>query len=206
MGGALSGNIASKLAVSAFINTVKGFLRPAVSRKQLESMLTSAVSLANDEVYARAKADSACVGMGTTLVGAAFSGEKAVIINVGDSRAYRITNEDIARITRDHSLVEDMVLSGEISSEEARNHPSKNLITKAVGTDVHVEGDLYPVDIDSGEYILLCTDGLTNLVTDQEILYEILYGGDISNCCDRLAEIANDRGGFDNITVVLIEG
>jgi len=141
--------------------------------------------------------------MGTTLVAVVATQTKTAVINIGDSRAYRINSEGIEKITRDHSLVEDMVRMGELTEEQAQEHPGKNLITRAVGTDVSVTGDVFFPDMKRGEYILLCSDGLSNLVSEQEMLYEVMYGEN-SDCCRRLIDIANDRGGYDNITVVLL--
>ena len=142
--------------------------------------------------------------MGTTLVSAVSGPEGIVVSNVGDSRAYRITAEGIRRITRDHSLVESMVQRGDITEEEARRHPNRNLITRALGTDETVESDGYRTELAPGEYLLLCTDGLTITVSDQEMLFEILHGGDEESCLSRLLAIAREHGAPDNVTAVLM--
>lgn len=206
MGGAKAGNIASKLASNAFVEHTVSLLRPGAKQKDIEEIMTDSLFAANQSVHDMALSDSFYDGMGTTLVGLIATESGVTIINVGDSRAYLINKDDgISRITRDHSLVEDMVEMGKITAEEAKGHPGKNLITRAVGTDATVSGDVYTVNPEKGSYILMCTDGLTNLVSDQELLYEVLYGEDVSACCKRLVEIANSRGGYDNITVVLLE-
>ncbi len=204
MGGAKAGNVASKLAANAFIEHAKSVIRPGITSKDVEEIVLDSLAAANQSVNDMAVSDSFYNGMGTTLVGAISTEDGVVIINVGDSRAYLINKEGIERITRDHSVVEDMVEMGKLTAEEAKEHPGKNLITRAVGTDESVNGDVYNVKVESGTYILMCTDGLTNLVSDQEILYEVLYGEDTEECCKRLTEIANSRGGFDNITAVLL--
>jgi protein phosphatase len=130
---------------------------------------------------------------------------KAHIINVGDSRAYHVTSEGITRVTRDHSVVEDLISHGEITPEQARLHPQRNLITRALGAEKTVKADLYEIPVKEGDFLLLCTDGLTNLATDQEILYELLHGGPAEDCCGRLLDITLTRGAPDNVTVVLIQ-
>lgn len=204
MGGAAAGNIASRIALEEFKKQIENSEYKAASEEQLKSLLDTAANSANLAVYEHAGRDRKLHGMGTTLVAAVISSSRIGIINIGDSRAYKISGEGIVRITRDHSLVEDMVLMGELTEKQAQVHPGKNLITRAVGTDRNVSGDVYFPDIKSGEYILLCTDGLSNLVTEHEILYEVLYGGKNSDCCKRLIDIANSRGGYDNITAVLL--
>ncbi|NLF35243.1 MAG: serine/threonine-protein phosphatase, partial [Clostridiales bacterium] len=111
----------------------------------------------------------------------------------------------IHRITRDHSVVEDLIVQGEITPEEARQHPQRNLITRALGSERQVQADLYEERLAEGEVILLCTDGLSNVVTEQEILYELVYGGPIETCCQRLLDITISRGAPDNVTVVLFQ-
>lgn len=204
MGGAKAGNIASKVAIEAFVGRVQGLMRPKRSVEQLKEVMKDAIRYANEQVHSLALADVKYRGMGTTLVAILVSGDSAVIGNIGDSRAYFVDHDGIRRITRDHSLVEDMVLLGELTEEEAKDHPNKNLITRAIGTDDNVTVDLYELVITPDSHLLLCSDGLSNLVSDQEILYEIVHGGEFDSCCKRLTEIANSRGGFDNITSVLI--
>ncbi len=204
MGGAAAGNVASQLAIEDFTNTIREVDSKNLSNEQLFNLLETAVNNANTKVYTEARASRELHGMGTTLVGVVSVGTKVAVVNVGDSRAYKITADGISKITRDHSLVEDMLIMGELTDEQAREHPGKNLITRAVGTDSSVVGDVYFPKIKKGEFILLCSDGLSNLVTEQEMLYEVLHGGENSECCKRLIDIANNRGGYDNITVVLL--
>ncbi|MBQ6846370.1 MAG: Stp1/IreP family PP2C-type Ser/Thr phosphatase [Oscillospiraceae bacterium] len=203
MGGAAAGNIASQLALETFTDCIRNEDYKNFSKEKIKSLLETAVSCANSAVHKKAMADRALSGMGTTLVGVIVTPSKTGIINVGDSRAYKVGVDGIERITRDHSLVSDMIQMGELTEEQAQDHPGKNLITRAVGTDSSVSGDVYFPEVQKGEYILLCSDGLSNLVSEQEILYEVMYG-DNSDCCARLIDIANDRGGYDNITVVLL--
>ena len=138
------------------------------------------------------------------MVAVMAAGETAYLLNVGDSRAYHISSEGIHKITRDHSLVEDMVRRGDITPEQARNHPQKNLITRALGTEKQLRPDFFRQSVLAGESLLLCSDGLSNVVTDQEMLYEVLHGGPAEECCRRLLDIALSRGAPDNVTCVLI--
>jgi protein phosphatase len=204
MGGARSGNVASRVAADTFIADLLLQVKPGMSQKNLRTAMASAVSAANAQVYEKAQTNAGYYGMGTTLVGAVVTPECAVLINIGDSRAYHISGDGIEQISRDHSLVEDLMHRGELSKEEAKHHPSKNLITRALGTDGAVVPDLFVRGMAEGDFLLLCTDGLTNAVEDQEILFEVLHGGDPSFACDRLTNMANSRGGPDNITIVLI--
>ena len=142
--------------------------------------------------------------MGTTLVAAYVMKDLAVIINVGDSRAYYVPfGEGISLLTRDHSIVEYMVQRGELTYEQAKNHPVKNVITRAVGTEETVEGDIFVCPVKKDGCLLLCSDGLSNEMADQEILFEVAHGVRKSDCCDRLLSIAKMRGAPDNVTVAM---
>ena len=204
MGGANAGDIASRVAIEAFAGRAQGLLRPNRTTEQIRIVLKEAVSYANNQVHALSKTEEKYQGMGTTLVGALVSGDSVVVGNVGDSRAYLVDESGIHRVTRDHSLVEDMIQMGELTEQQAKEHPGKNLITRAVGTDEAVTVDLYELKAKPESYLLLCSDGLSNLVNAQEILYEVVHGGAPEECCKRLIEIANARGGYDNITAVLL--
>lgn len=142
--------------------------------------------------------------MGTTLVGALVEHDIVDVINVGDSRAYYISGDGIEQITRDHSLVEDLIQRGHITPQEARNHPNKNVITRALGVDRHLKGDLFRRKMAPGSMLLLCSDGLSNMLEDSEILFEALHGGTRAECCQRLLRLALRRGATDNVTAVLL--
>ena len=204
MGGAKSGNVASALAADVFVQEVRRSWKAGMPQEQIEQMLESAVKLANFTVYDQAQQFEAFNGMGTTLVAALLSGKQGTIINVGDSRAYLINQAGITRLTTDHSLVEMMLQQGELTPEEARTYPGKNLITRAIGTESVVRGDLFQVDLERGDCILLCSDGLSNVVDDQEILFEVAHGVNKQFCCQRLLEIAKNRGAPDNVSSVLV--
>lgn len=134
-----------------------------------------------------------------------LQGSAAYIINVGDSRCYYLSEGEVSQVTEDHSVVGLMVARGQISEEEARTHPNKNLITRAVGTEPDVECDCFYLGLDQGEYLLLCSDGLSNMVSRPEMLFEITHGENGTQCCQRLIDIAKNRGAPDNVTVVLMK-
>ena len=125
-------------------------------------------------------------------------------MNEGDSRAYHVRPDGIFLLTRDHSLVQQLLERGDITAEQARSHPQKNLITRALGVEPDLKADLYDLDWHQGESLLLCSDGLSNVLTEQELLYEVIHGGEPENCCQRLLDIALRRGAPDNVTAVLI--
>ena len=204
MGGAKAGNVASTLAAEVFTQEVKRAWSSDLTGDRLEQMLRGAVKLANFTVYDQAQQCEDYSGMGTTLVAVLIHGKKASIVNVGDSRAYFITADGIRQITTDHSLVQMMITRGELTPEKAKRYPGKNLITRAIGTEEQVECDVFNLNVGKENYILLCTDGLSNLMDDQEILFEIAYSQDRGNCCERLLDIAKKRGAPDNVTSVLV--
>ena len=142
--------------------------------------------------------------MGTTLVAALVRGNRVSLINVGDSRAYVINQKGIRQITRDHSVVQMMVDRGELTAEMAKSYPGKNLITRAVGTEMTISGDIFRQELSRGDFLLLCSDGLSNLLDDQEILFEVVHGVNKERCCKRLLDIAVSRGAPDNVTSVLV--
>jgi protein phosphatase len=204
MGGAKSGNIASSLAVDVFVQEIKRSWKPGMDQERINQMLTSAVKLANFTVFDQAQQFEEFDGMGTTLVAVLIKNRRATIINVGDSRAYSITANGIKQITRDHSLVQMMVERGDLTPEVAKTYPGKNFITRAIGTEPMVLCDLFHLDLAKGDYILLCSDGLSNVMDDQEILFEVVHGVNKAHCCKRLLNIAKNRGAPDNVPSVLI--
>ena len=203
MGGAKAGNVASLVAVETFVDALKEMGSQEESRPA--AVLAQAAETANSAVFYRAATDPDCRGMGTTMVAALVVERMAYLLNIGDSRAYHVNDQGIARLTRDHSVVEDMVARGDITPEEARNHPRKNLITRALGSEEHIRADLYEKELQPGDFLLLCSDGLSNIVTDQELLYEVIHGGEPADCCQRLLNITMSRGAPDNVTAVLIQ-
>lgn len=204
MGGAKSGNIASSLAVDVFTQEVIRSWTPSLDQDRIDQMLTSAAKLANFTVYDQAQQFEEFDGMGTTLVAVLIHARSVTTINVGDSRAYVMDADGITQITRDHSLVQMMVDRGDLSAEQAKSYPGKNFITRAIGTEQTVSCDIYHREVSRGDYILLCSDGLSNMMDDQEILFEAVHGVSKHRCCKRLLDIAKNRGAPDNVTTVLI--
>ena len=204
MGGAKSGNVASSLAVDVFVQEVKRTWKPLMDQEKVDQMLQSAVKLANFTVFDQAAQFEEFDGMGTTLVAVLIKGKKATVVNVGDSRAYGISRKGIQQISKDHSLVQMMVERGELKPELAKTYPGKNFITRAIGTETFVMSDIFHLDVAKGDYILLCSDGLSNMMDDQEILFEVVHGVNKQACCQRLLDIAKNRGAPDNVTSVLV--
>ena len=204
MGGAKSGNIASTLAVEVFVEEIRRCWKPGMDQEKTDQMLRSAVKLANFTVYDQSAQFEEFDGMGTTLVAVLVQGRKATIVNVGDSRAYVIDRSGIRQITKDHSLVQLMVDRGELMPEVAKSYPGKNFITRAIGAETTVMCDVFHRELSKGDFLLLCSDGLSNLMDDQEILFEVVHGVNKQHCCKRLLNIAKNRGAPDNVTSVLI--
>ena len=204
MGGAKSGNVASSLAADVFSQEIERTWTPNMEWDKADQMLKSAVKLANFTVYDQASQFEEFSGMGTTLVAALVRGRQVSFVNVGDSRAYIINQKGIRQVTRDHSVVQMMVDRGELTAEMAKSYPGKNLITRAVGTEVTVLCDVFRQELSKGDFLLLCSDGLSNLLDDQEILFEVVHGVNKERCCKRLLDIAVSRGAPDNVTSVLV--
>ena len=205
MGGAAGGKLASRIAVDTFMTEMQKVLRRDMTPEQLREASSYAVVLANRAIRDAAEAFVDCRGMGTTLVSAVSYDGGAVLSNVGDSRAYHITADGIQRVTKDHSLVESMVDRGDITAEEARHHPNRNLITRALGPDMSALSDEYICPLEPGDFLLLCSDGLVDTVTDQEMLFEVIHGDDLNTCLDRLLAISKSHGASDNVTAVLMK-
>ncbi len=204
MGGAKSGNVASRLACEVFSEEVLRSVSADMTPEEIERMLRSALTLANISVYEHSQLSEDYTGMGTTLVSALVLRDTVFVLNVGDSRAYHINADGVRCVTVDHSVVEMMVQRGELTPEQAKSHPSKNLITRAVGPSAQVFADVFRVKAEEGDCLLLCTDGLSNQMDDQEILFEVAHGTRKDDCCNRLLQIAKNRGAPDNVTSILI--
>jgi protein phosphatase len=168
--------------------------------------LSDVVKRTNTAVYGLSCENAAYEGMGTTLEICVASQNTAYIAHIGDSRVYLISPDgNYRKITKDHSLVENMVDRGDITAEEARHHPNRNLITRALGPGADAKCDGYTCPMNQGDYLLLCTDGLVGTVTDQEMLFEVIHGGTVDSCLERLMEIAKSQGAPDNVTAVLMQ-
>jgi len=204
MGGAKSGNVASTLAIDVFVQEVKRSWKSNMDQDKINQTLRGAVKLANFTVFDQAMQFEAFSGMGTTLVAVLICDKWATIVNVGDSRAYFIDRVGIHQVTVDHSVVQLMVNRGELTPEQAKTYPGKSLITRAIGTETMVPCDLFHKKVSKGDFFLLCSDGLSNLMDDQEILFEVAHGQEKEKCCQRLLDIAKNRGAPDNVTSVLV--
>lgn len=199
MGGHKAGDMASRYTVESFVSLVQDS-----SEKDPVSVINNTCFKVNHMLREKAAENIDYEGMGTTLVVASISDNVLRVANIGDSRLY-IINDDITQITRDHSWVEEMVSIGEINREQARTHAKKNIITRAIGGSDDVEPDMFSVDLQEGDKILMCSDGLTNMVEDSEILRVVKNYPDIKEAAELLCKEANDNGGKDNISVMLIE-
>ena len=214
MGGYQGGEIASHLAVqtiSKFLSpsSPASFLEKTSERKELHKSVLKAIQQsiaeANEEIHRKASEESQLNGMGTTIVLALFCNDLVYISHVGDSRAYLIRNNTIKQLTKDHSLVTELIKKGVISKEEAQNHHLRNIITRALGKEKDLKVDIIPLSYKKGDYLLLCTDGLTDVVEDEEIKDIILKAKEPVKACNRLVNSANRRGGKDNVTVIIIK-
>jgi serine/threonine protein phosphatase PrpC len=199
MGGHNAGDYASKVTVETMLAEMQSSFE-----KNPTLIFRRAIEEANEVIRRRAGEDKKLEGMGTTVVVASCMGRFLQVANVGDSRLY-VVNREIRQITRDHSLVEEMIRMGGLDRADARNHPDKNIITRAVGAEDHVEPDFFTVELREGDTVLMCSDGLTNMLEDEEIRMIISGARDLVEKAERLVEAANANGGRDNISVILIE-
>lgn len=198
MGGHNAGDYASKYTVETIIDVAsKSKLTEPIA------ILDEAIQTANRMLIDRANENPQMKGMGTTVVALTILGSHLFIANVGDSRLY-VVNQEIQQITRDHSLVEEMVRLGELDKEIAREHPDKNIITRAIGAIAEVDIDFFEVDVEQGDCILMCSDGLTNMIEDEDIRAIIMSQRDVAEQAEKLVDTANRNGGRDNITVIVI--
>ena len=201
MGGVSGGQIASSICVEKVSEAIKRGYRDNMNLSSAKNLLSTAINAANSAVFRQAQESLEFKGMGTTVVAVIVLGRLAVVAHVGDSRAYHI-NEDIKAVTKDHSFVQLLVDTGKITEEEAKMHPDRNVITRAVGIEHVVDVEIDIVDINKGDKLLICTDGLNGYVSDADILKVVNEYGDSSS--EKLVETANNSGGRDNVTVVII--
>lgn len=204
MGGASGGKTASSTAVNVFSSHLASISKNK-SEDEIKSYLENAVKAANSDIYNMSVNDEDLNGMGTTLVSSVIVNNSAYFVNVGDSRAYLIRDGALKRITKDHSAVQDLVDQGLLTEAQARNHPNKNIITRALGVTNDVEFDMFFEKLKKDDIILLCSDGVTNYIDDLEIPFEILRQHSVEAVPQKLIELANSRGGADNSTVVVIK-
>ena len=203
MGGAAAGRLASDMAIRHFTSWVQDEL---AKKCELDTdMLRQAANIANRRIFHFAGDQEAYAGMGTTLVAGLFREDHVTFVNVGDSRAYRIARDGIVQITKDHSLVQEMVDRGELTRAQARRHPRRNIITRAVGSEAFVTSDILEMSVREGDIFLLCSDGLTNAVEDAELHRLVLAAEDGEGACRSLVASALENNARDNITVIVVD-
>ncbi|MBP5324630.1 MAG: Stp1/IreP family PP2C-type Ser/Thr phosphatase [Pseudobutyrivibrio sp.] len=200
MGGELAGDYASAKCVETIINCIK-------KSKETEPVriLEEAIQTANNLIYAESKSDPSKAGMGTTLVMATIIDGHLFVANVGDSRLYVANSSKVLQVTKDHSVVAELVRTGELDEDDARTDKRKNMITRAIGAESAIAADYFDVALKGREHILLCSDGLTNMVSDKEILSILKSADSIEDRATKLVELANSNGGKDNISVIIVE-
>lgn len=203
MGGHNGGEIASSVSIAAFCEYIKyhSFAEP----EELLDHMVGAVQYANSVLFQKANENADLLGMGTTFDAATIAGDKLYIVHVGDSRLYLVRNGELQQITQDHSWVMEMVRQGKLTQEEALVHPQKNIITRALGTEEAVEADTVIEPLSENDSILLCTDGLTNMLTDDKIQSILVSQDTLEHRAERLIAEANAGGGLDNISIIIIE-
>lgn len=205
MGGHKKGEVASKIAVDSIIDFLKENILKSCGIKMdyLDDVIKQGYNYANQKIFDKVSEDSSCEGMGTTLVVAVIYKDDMIMANVGDSRGYLLHNDEFRRITIDHSVVEELVNANLITEEEARVHPRRNQITRAMGAEEIIIVDIFREKVEKGDMILLATDGLTGCVGDEDIKNIIKQDKDIKEICEDLINQANDNSGKDNISVIL---
>jgi len=205
MGGHNAGEVASSMAVKEVALHIKGNMEIlGSSERDILELVRNSMLYANDKVYKTSIIKSNCLGMGTTLSMVLIKDGSAYIGHVGDSRIYLVRENHLKQLTEDHSLVAELVRSGSIKPEEADNHPQKNVITRALGTEYNLEPDVFMENVQDGDIILICSDGLTNAVKEEDLVRILVDNTDLNDACGLLIDKAKENGGFDNITVVVI--
>lgn len=203
MGGENAGSMASQTTVDFMAERIKKGFRPDINRNSLRNLLITSVTAANSLVYDKAKNDETLHGMGTTCVCAVIFKNRAYIINVGDSRAYHIFDDNIQQVTKDHTYIRKLIEDGQITEEESRRHPDRNCITRAVGAEINITPDYFELDLTENSILLFCSDGLHSYGSDIKIA-EVIVNNPISKACDLLIDYALENGGRDNISVSIV--
>ncbi|WAA10661.1 Stp1/IreP family PP2C-type Ser/Thr phosphatase [Fervidibacillus albus] len=203
MGGHLAGDVASKMATER-LHQLWNEEGKIATPEQAEQFFKEKIKMINSEIFRHASENEEYFGMGTTLVAAVCTDKFVTIANIGDSRCYLANENGMKQLTDDHSLVNELVKSGQISKEDAEHHPRKNILLRALGTEKNVDVDVMTISFEEGDYLLLCSDGLTNMVTDGEIAQILLSEGNLEEKADRLIQLANDHGGVDNISLIIV--
>lgn len=203
MGGHQAGDVASKMTKEYLLKKWEENTK-SFTPKEAEQWLQEIIVEVNNHLFEHAKENPQCEGMGTTLVVAICNNQFVTVANVGDSRVYLKTPEGIKQLTDDHSLVGELVRSGQITEDEAMFHPRKNVLLRALGTEPSLKVDIDTINWDAGSYLVLCSDGLTNKLTEEDINERLEIGKDLKEMADQLVQLANERGGEDNITITIV--
>jgi protein phosphatase len=215
MGGYNAGEVASGMATSLIADGISEFWRPELLRKvdreqamrMAEQLIREQVARANAAIYQTSQNNPECAGMGTTLIVCLFYDNFVVVAHIGDSRVYRLRGDEMNQVTRDHSLLQEQIDSGLISKEQARLSSNKNLVTRALGIDPQVDAEIHVYEAEPGDLYLLCSDGLNDMVEDEEIrLTMVTLRNNLALTTQQLVQAANDNGGRDNVSVILIAG
>ncbi|WP_033829268.1 Stp1/IreP family PP2C-type Ser/Thr phosphatase [Bacillus andreraoultii] len=204
MGGHLAGDVASRMTIELIQQLWETDQPKITTAENAIEWFTNSIQMINEKIYHYANENPECKGMGTTFVAALCTENFVTVAHIGDSRCYILNSHGFQQLTDDHSLVNELVKSGQISKEDAEHHPRKNVLLRALGTEPAVQIDTVTVELEVGDYIILCTDGLSNKVSDSEIKEVLKTEQDLAEKADRLIQMANDNGGEDNITLAII--
>ncbi len=205
MGGVRGGHIASELVIDMVSDKIKRCYNKLMPAYSFENIFLSTITTANVIVHDRSFIDEDLKGMGTTIAAVIVKDGTACIAHVGDSRVYKVSSDKIEQLTKDHSLAQEMLDRGQLTPEEFENYPKKNIITRALGVEENIEIDFDFTELEDGEALILCSDGLSNLVSSDKLL-EIYQNNNTDTLCEKYIEQANENGGHDNITVVVMKG
>ncbi|PHS35518.1 MAG: protein phosphatase [Alkaliphilus sp.] len=205
MGGYTCGDLASSIAVETIKDHIVKHIKSELENELIKGIIHEAFNVANRAIYRESLSNVNCVGMGTTTTLALYLNDNVYIGHVGDSRAYIIKSKQIKQISSDHSVIAELVKRGEISQNEAKIHPKRNVITRALGTSSIIRSDIFFVSNSDIDVLMLCTDGLSNYVEDEEIKDVLISCKNSGKCSEELVELANSRGGYDNITVITVK-
>ncbi len=206
MGGHAAGDVASRCAVGAISTYIKENMPLGLDDEKIKQLMHDAVNYANTLVYSRSKADSKYQGMGTTVAFVMIYLDTIYYLNIGDSRIYLFRDGNLQRKTEDHTVTDELLKSGEITSLEAENHPAKHMLTRALGTDKETSADFSKEKLLKNDIILLCSDGLTNMLSDEDIKHHLIAEENPQLIAQNLVNKANENGGTDNITVIIVKG
>lgn len=203
MGGVSGGSVASDIAIKSIVEEITNKFNIKMNNNEIKNLCFEAINVANSIIYEISSKEKALSGMGTTVVMAIIIENTAHIFHIGDSRAYLIKSNEVKQLTKDHSLVQEMVDIGQLTKQDAKTHPKKNIITRALGISKNIEAEYTNIELDDTDILLLCTDGLINHINEDEFI-NLVVEKELKKSCEKLVELALDRGGKDNITVIIL--